>query len=212
MSSPLKSILVSHDAGLLAHWRTALSGSQTLVMDNFRSLEKLRASQDCLVWIDMALPELPNWGDLRWARLFSDQKVRLIVTSSAPADNDAIHALDAGCAGFCHAFSDADTLRQVRQVVEAGHIWIGKTLMRRLIHSAESAAQIKPQVDLQWAENLTLREKEIALLAANGASNQKIAQDCQISERTVKAHLGATFEKLNVTDRLQLALRVHGIH
>ena len=52
----------------------------------------------------------------------------------------------------------------------------------------------------------------MAVLAANGASNQAIATDCGISERTVKAHLTAVFEKLNLTDRLQLALRVHGIH
>jgi DNA-binding NarL/FixJ family response regulator len=212
MNSPLKSILLSHDAGLIAHWKSALEGEKTLIMDNFRSLEKFLPTHDCLVWIDLALPELPLWGDLRWARLMDEQKIRLIAASSAPADNEAIHALDAGCAAFCHAFSDAQTLQQVRQVVEAGHVWIGKSLMRRLIHGAESAGQVKTKPDEQWAEKLTHREKEIAVLAANGASNQQIAQDCQISERTVKAHLGATFEKLNVTDRLQLALRVHGIH
>jgi DNA-binding NarL/FixJ family response regulator len=58
---------------------------------------------------------------------------------------------------------------------------------------------------------LTTREREVALLAANGASNKTIASDCDITERTVKAHLAAIFEKLHLTDRLQLALRVHGI-
>ena len=53
---------------------------------------------------------------------------------------------------------------------------------------------------------------EVAILAANGASNLAIARDCKISERTVKAHLSAVFEKLNLTDRPPLALRVHGIH
>ena len=212
MSSLLKSILVSHDTGLVAHWKNALVDSKTLVMDNFKSLEKFHPTQDCLVWIDLALPELPLWGDLRWARLMGDQKVRLIAASSSPSDSEAIHALDAGFAAFCHAYSDAQTLQQVRQVVEAGHVWIGKSLMRRLIHGAESAGRVSTTPDEQWADKLTNREKEIAVLAANGASNQQIALDCHISERTVKAHLGATFEKLNVTDRLQLALRVHGIH
>lgn len=212
MSALLKSIFISHDNGLIAHWKNAIVGSKTLVMDNFRSLEKFHPTQDCLVWLDMAMPELPSWDDLRWAHLMNDQKIRLIATSSAPTDNQAIHALDAGCAAFCHAFSDTQTLQQVRQVVEAGHVWIGKSLMRRLIHVAENAGKVNTQPDEQWAEKLTHREKEIAVLAANGASNQQISQDCNISERTVKAHLGATFQKLNVTDRLQLALRVHGIH
>lgn len=212
MSTLPKSILVSHDIGLLAHWRAALVGSTSLTMDNFISLEQFHPKQDCLVWIDLSLPDLPAWNDLRCARLMDEPGIRLIAASSAPTDDEGIRALDAGCMAFCHAFSDAATLQQVRQVVEAGHVWIGKSLMRRLIHGAESAAKVKSKPDEQWAERLTHREKEIAVLAANGASNQQIAQDCHISERTVKAHLGATFEKMNVTDRLQLALRVHGIH
>ena len=63
----------------------------------------------------------------------------------------------------------------------------------------------------RWSETLTAREKQVALLAAQGASNQRIAEDCDITERTVKAHLSAVFDKLGVTDRLQLALKVHGI-
>jgi DNA-binding NarL/FixJ family response regulator len=68
-----------------------------------------------------------------------------------------------------------------------------------------------PAQQIAWSEGLTQREVEIAVLAANGASNSLIASQCNISERTVKAHLSAVFSKLNITDRLQLALRVHGI-
>ena len=62
-----------------------------------------------------------------------------------------------------------------------------------------------------WRSALTPRESEVAEMAAKGASNQEIAASCGISERTVKAHLSAIFEKLGVVDRLQLALKVHGI-
>ena len=212
MSTSLKSILVSHDDGLVAHWKSALAGTTNLVMDNFRSLEKFHPKQDCIAWIDLSLPDLPAWGDLRWARLIEDPRIRLIAASSAPTDDVGILALDAGCSAFCHAFSNADTLVQVKQVVEAGHVWIGKSLMRRLVQSAEKITKIADHSNQEWSEKLTQREIEIATLAANGASNHQISLDCQISERTVKAHLSATFEKLNVTDRLQLALRVHGIN
>jgi DNA-binding NarL/FixJ family response regulator len=114
--------------------------------------------------------------------------------------------------GYCHAFADVATLRQVRQVVEAGQVWVGVTLMRRLVQSAAQAAPQAPKLDASWANELTEREHEIAIFAANGASNIEIARNCNISERTVKAHLSAVFAKLNLTDRLQLALRVHGIN
>jgi DNA-binding NarL/FixJ family response regulator len=85
--------------------------------------------------------------------------------------------------------------------------------MRQLLSRTQHAAARAPQkADTEWSGGLTQREREVAVLAANGASNQAIATDCGISERTVKAHLTAVFEKLNLTDRLQLALRVHGIH
>jgi DNA-binding NarL/FixJ family response regulator len=51
----------------------------------------------------------------------------------------------------------------------------------------------------------------VARYVALGHSNQSIADSLGITERTVRAHISAIFEKLGVTDRLMLALRVHGI-
>jgi DNA-binding NarL/FixJ family response regulator len=102
-------------------------------------------------------------------------------------------------------------LFQVQEVVERGHVWVGKGLMQKLLQAAQSGAKAPASDANGWQELLTEREREVATLAANGASNMAIARDCGISERTVKAHLSAVFAKLNITDRLQLALRVHGI-
>ncbi|MBN9401292.1 MAG: helix-turn-helix transcriptional regulator, partial [Burkholderiales bacterium] len=54
-------------------------------------------------------------------------------------------------------------------------------------------------------------ERDVARYVALGHSNQSIADSLGITERTVRAHISAIFEKLGVTDRLMLALRVHGI-
>jgi two-component system NarL family response regulator len=58
--------------------------------------------------------------------------------------------------------------------------------------------------------NLTRREYEIATLVGNGESNKQIARRLDITERTVKAHLTEVFRKLDVGDRLKLALIVKG--
>ena len=68
-----------------------------------------------------------------------------------------------------------------------------------------------PEPGAQWAEALSPREQEVARFAAMGDSNAEIAERLSISERTVRAHLSAIFEKLQVSDRLMLALKVHGI-
>ena len=61
-----------------------------------------------------------------------------------------------------------------------------------------------------WREKVSNREAQVVDAAALGASNKVIARQLGISERTVKAHLSAVFEKLDVNDRLKLALLVNG--
>jgi DNA-binding NarL/FixJ family response regulator len=212
MSRSLKLIFVTHDAGLVDHWSRAFKKAQASIFPNFCELVQSNPLAPALIWMDLSSPNCPTWDQADWIALTKTHNFKVIAASSNPSDSDAIQALDAGCAGYCHAFSDAATLVQVRQVVEAGHVWIGKTLMNRLIHSANSAASAKAPHSEDWGLGLSAREKEVAILAANGASNLAISQQCKIAERTVKAHMSAVFEKLNLTDRLQLALRVHGIH
>ena len=59
-------------------------------------------------------------------------------------------------------------------------------------------------------ELLSAREKDVARAVAAGKSNKEVAKELDITERTVKAHLSAVFEKLHVRDRLQLVLVFSG--
>ncbi len=204
-------VLVTRDVGLLAHWQRVFGTRKQAVATGFDDLFQLKLSSPCVVWVDLSLAGRAPWASSAWQDLLTNESIRVIAASSSPKDEEAILALDAGCAAYCHAFADAATLKQVKGVVGAGHVWIGKSLMQRLLQGVNQVLPSRTDEDLGWRESLTQREVEIAELAANGASNQSIASHCKISERTVKAHLSAVFEKLNITDRLQLALRVHGI-
>lgn len=205
-------ILVTQDTGLLAHWQKVFGKSKQTVAHQIEVLFQLQPPSPCVVWVDLSLARRPVWTEEIWRGILHNDRIRVVAAASNPNDNEGMLALDAGCAAYCHAFSDSLTLKQVREVVEAGHVWIGKTLMQRLLQSVKQVAPSHPISDGTWRESLTQREVEVAVLAANGASNHAIAIQCRISERTVKAHLSAVFNKLNITDRLQLALRVHGIH
>lgn len=210
MTQPHPCIYASADAGLVAHWQRGL-GHQAVVVSEFAKIKPF-LSPASVLWMDLAMPDMPGWSDPLWLQMVSSPNLKIVACSSAPGDDESISALDAGCVAYCHAFSDLPTLSQIKQVVDAGHVWIGTRLMKRLIQSASQVKRSSVERESEWAEHLTAREQEIAILAANGASNQLIASNCAISERTVKAHLSAVFVKLNISDRLQLALRVHGIH
>jgi DNA-binding NarL/FixJ family response regulator len=211
MSSATVWAYATHDAGLYSHWHKALPRNNPPTASSFDELSTMALPDGAIVWLDLALPDLPDWQSPSWQALLQRKHYKVVATSSNPKDAEGIAALDAGCVGYCHAFTDAGTLRQISKVVLAGNFWIGPALMQRLIRSANQAAPLAPISPPDWSITLTQREKQVATLAAKGASNSDIAATCSISERTVKAHLSAAFDKLGVADRLQLALKVHGI-
>lgn len=213
MKQSWHTLLITRDEGLLTHWQKVLGkGNQTVLARIEDFFQRGAFGRPCMAWIDLSLAGIPQWDDYKWRAALESDQLRVIATSSNPTDTQAMAALDAGCAAYCHAFSEASTLKQVREVVDAGHIWIGKALMQRLLQNVSRVVPTQPVKEDAWSTGLTQREVEVATLAANGASNAAIGSQCGISERTVKAHLSAVFVKLNITDRLQLALRVHGIH
>lgn len=135
----------------------------------------------------------------------------LIILADEPGEEDALGALGAGASGYCNSHAATEVLRQVAMVVENGGLWVGQRLLQRLL--AGTARLVPPPVaeGSVWAKALTEREREVAKAVAQGASNKEIARQLDITERTIKAHVGAILEKLSVRDRLQLSLLVNGI-
>lgn len=173
---------------------------------------------DALVWLrlDQARPALEQMIELR-ERVGS---ARVIVLANQPDNEEALTLFSSGARGYCNAHATAANLRQVASVVEAGGLWIGEALMQRLLASTQTAMAKLPtarlvqdqtaRITADHLSTLTQREQEVARAVANGSSNKEIARQLDITERTVKAHVGAVFQKLKVRDRLHLALIVNG--
>lgn len=200
-------LLMTHDDALWQHWRQLDQAvwlparGQTL-----QDLARWRGQGRSLVILDAGLPRLPAWNDASWAGHLGGLKV--IVASMRTNDEEGKQALAAGASGYVHAYSPTQSLGTVLQTVLAGNVWLGPTLLARLLRDID---QHMPQHG-DWCKGLTAREKEVAQRAAIGHSNQAIADALNITERTVRAHLSAVFDKLGVNDRLLLALKVHGIN
>lgn len=162
-----------------------------------------QTQQRSLVLVDASMVDIENSD---WQQLFKQADV--IVGSLAPNDPQGQKMIVAGAKGYFHAYSPVNALNTMLQHVQGGHIWIGQDLLSRLISQLSSKL---PNNQQDWKDGLTPREIEIAERVALGHANQLIADDLAISERTVRAHLSAVFEKLNVNDRLMLTLVVHGV-
>ncbi|MEW5965931.1 MAG: response regulator transcription factor [Pseudomonadota bacterium] len=176
-----------------------------------RVLREAEAGGDVLaeagvIWLHAAHEGADVSAAVRSLRTTAPQ-VPVVVLSNMPEDEQGLSALAAGASGYCSALTLPAVLRQVAGVVEHGGLWVGPTLMRRLMQGlARTEAANEPTLD-----SLSQRERQVAEAVARGATNKEIARVMGVTERTIKAHLSAIFEKLGVRDRMQLALVVNGV-
>ncbi len=137
----------------------------------------------------------------------------VVVLSDEPDEELVMSALSAGAAGCCNSRAAPEVLRQVALAVGNGGLWIGQSLLQRMVGATAKTLGQRPSQarNERWSDKLSDRERQVARLVAGGASNREIAAQLNISERTVKAHMTAIFEKLELRDRLQLSLRINGL-
>lgn len=134
----------------------------------------------------------------------------VIVLSSEPRQDQAMQSLAAGARGYCHAYATAPMLQQVATAVRSGGLWLGPELMSAMIGAASKQLLAETDGLSDRLDALTPRERSVAIEVARGATNKEVARRLDITERTVKAHLSAVFEKFGVRDRLQLVLALKG--
>lgn len=187
----------TNDSGLLKHWQATFDNVELVNQEWSHDI-------DSIVVVDSQYPDLAGWDNPIWARRMAHQRV--IVVNTNPSDEEGYAALLAGASAYCHAAAPRELLQQVLSAVNAGEIWAGRSLVMRLLKAVN---QLPTKIDP--LTSLSEREREVAYAAARGLSNKEIARDLNITERTVKAHLSSCFEKLQISDRVQLALKVNGI-
>lgn len=147
--------------------------------------------------------------------LFSKKSTRFLVIGSNWSEENQIEALLHGASGYCNKKDPTEILPQAIERILKGDIWVQRHIVSKVI---ESLAQTNtnrvfdPKTELERIESskllltLSKRERDVAEMIRSGSSNKKIASSLFISERTVKAHLTSIFRKLNLPDRLHLAL------
>jgi DNA-binding NarL/FixJ family response regulator len=129
----------------------------------------------------------------------------IFALTPAPSFQEGTKLLTLGIKGYGNAYMHAKHLRRAIITIKEGNIWLYPAFMQELISSITPST---PKKESSQLETLTARQKETALLVKEGKSNKEIAQALNITERTVKAHISAIFERTGATDRLTLALLI----
>jgi len=126
-----------------------------------------------------------------------------------------IDALVTGASGYCDFDISPTLITKAVESVINGEIWIRRHLIPQVIGSLVQrnppAPKQEPAQDINaLIKTLSRRELDVAKLIRVGKSNKRIANTLHISERTVKAHLTSIFKKMEVADRLHLAVSLKG--
>lgn len=201
MMNICKHLMITPDGETLPRWQEVFAGSATI---NFG--EVITTDAD-IVWLKLngfvAVTPQIEWLQVHYpARNF-------VVLSTIPMVGEAMLSLTAGARAYANAHAGEKNLQQIADIVREGGIWVGEDLMQLLVSTLSRVqAAEKLTTPSAWRELVSKREAEVVEAVAAGASNKLVAKQLAISERTVKAHLSAIFEKLGVKDRLKLVLRV----
>ncbi len=148
--------------------------------------------------------------------IFSSHPAHFLIIGNGWSENKQINALVNGAAGYCEELEPPKLLIQAVNSVLKGEVWIQRHLVPRVIGTLikmkpEPTQTLDSSKSIESSELLSMlssREHEVANMIRDGKSNKAIAKSLNISERTVKAHLTSIFKKLNVSDRLHLALYI----
>ena len=137
------------------------------------------------------------------------ESIKIFFLSDTPNPTEGLTLLQCGTVGYANTYIAGNRLIEAIKTIKAGRVWFEHQIISKfiLLLNPKNSANEVSLAGPSFAE-LTEREKEIALLVAEGMSNQAIGDKLFISERTVKAHLGSIFRKTGATSRLHLATMI----
>ena len=130
---------------------------------------------------------------------------KTIAMAAVETEDDVVQAMRLGARGFVVKQCPTELFLKCIRRVHAGEVWLNGRLTEAVL-AALGGPHAESQADGKG--DLSARELEVIQLVIQGYKNRDIAQKLFISEKTVKNHLSAIFNKLGVSDRLELTLYV----
>ncbi|HEX3985489.1 MAG TPA: response regulator transcription factor [Acidobacteriaceae bacterium] len=173
--------------------------------DGDELLAVIRKAKPDILLLDLSMPRRDGMAVLRELGA-AKIPVRTLLLTAAIDQPQIVQALRLGAYGIILKESTTQRLFDSIRCVMAGQYWIGRESVTDLVKALRSAGSPADGALRGRDFGLTPRELEIVTLVVAGYSNPDIAQRCSISEQTVKHHVSNIFDKLGVSNRLELAL------
>jgi DNA-binding NarL/FixJ family response regulator len=189
---------------MLCAWLAKIKGFRVVleVDSTFDSLDQIRKTRPDVLIIDTLNPPSDLEIVAKVSKLLPHTKILLL--SEMDEERFELEAIRAGAHGSVSKRSDPKVLEKALRVVAQGEIWMSHRVASNIISEFRRWRQ---PVEEKSSGQLTKREEAILTLLANGYRNKEIASRLSISENTIKTHLNTIYRKLQVSTRVEAALR-----
>src|SRR5258708_6835577 len=183
--------------------------------DGREVLQIVQQTEPDVVILDLRMPNLDGLSALQ-ALQQTNKKAKVIVLTASEDKNEFVQAMKLGCSGIVLKQTATELIVKSIRKVNSGEIWLDSHTTAAVMRQFAQPGELGGPGNGKSRERspLSQREKEIVALVAQGYKNKEMAEKMFISEQTVKNHLHNIFDKLGVSDRLELALyAIHkGLH
>ncbi len=214
LSEQIRVLVVDDDALVRAGLSMLLAGVEEITIvgeaaDGSEVAHAVAEHEPDIVLMDIRMPGMDGLAATELLRAHDDAP-EVIVLTTFEADDDVLRALRAGASGFLLKDTPpADIVRAVRTVA-AGEPMLSPTITRRLIgHVTDSETDDRKRHAREQLDRLTEREREVAVAVGQGKPNAEISRELYMSVPTVKSHVSRVLEKLELNNRVQIALLAH---
>jgi NarL family two-component system response regulator LiaR len=206
-SEKIKVLIVDDHQVVRQGLRTFLELQDDIVVlgeaeDGRIAVEMVERFKPDVVLMDLVMPRLDGISATRQIKSLNSG-AKVIALTSFTEDDKVFPAIQAGASSYLLKDVSPENLVEAIRAAHRGearlHPDIARKLMEQVAH--QPALPREPQV-----EGLTERERDVIQLVAQGCSNQEIAKQLVISEKTVKTHVSNILSKLHLEDRTQLAI------
>jgi len=172
--------------------------------DGEAAVAQVAALRPDILLLDLSMPKA---GGLEALRELGDLQspTRPVLLTAAIDPTETVAALQLGARGVILKESATQLLYKCLQAVMEGEYWVGHDRVHDIVQHLRLAAR-KAEEEATPVQKLTRRELQIVAAIVEGASNKDMSQQFNLSEQTIKNHLSHIFDKVGVSNRLELAL------
>ena len=174
--------------------------------DGIEAVQMTKDLRPKVLLLDLAMPRMSGLEVLK-ELADTATEVKTVLLTAAIEREETVRALRLGARGVVQKDSATQMLYKCIRAVVAGEFWIGHERIADLMQTLRQIERA-PARERSPASRLTRREFQVIAAIVEGATNRDIAKQLRLSEQTVKNHLSRIFDKLGVSNRLELALYV----